>query len=363
MLQRVVNPELPDGAEKETKARRTRKPRKARKAEEGRKAREVTKAEAYDAKRSRKEERRAMARETKRDLCDEEVQVPDVHVDLHGFSQFYSRRWLWKAMSEPQEEDAAVSIRIHIDKPEEYTWLLRIQTSLPISPSREGRRAVIAGPYRDVHASLAMISSHMVYLPLMKEIDKQWEGIVQQLQKYDPAFDRDSWQYRGQRYDPEDLGLKLDFQSFIGHQDNADDESSDSGAIQTELGEKVKTQVMDDGGSAVAEVEEVPGEDKQDDADQYLCSLHEALASDDMAALAGWLRLVPPACLGWEARDFYVQCACQEAAQAKRKHVVTLLVDDLRDQQRRDEPPVPAAGPRGVRGENGLPEAALRNEA
>ena len=115
-----------------------------------------------------------MTRAIKRDLRDEEVKEADEHVDYRGLSDFYNRYWSWKAMGEPLGDDVAMTIRILIDKLEEYTWLNRLQTS----PSGEGRLLVIAGSYRDVQTSLAMISSHMAYLPLMEEIDNEWEGLV-----------------------------------------------------------------------------------------------------------------------------------------------------------------------------------------
>ena len=54
-----------------------------------------------------------------------------------------------------------MTVHIRIENAEEYTRLFRIQSSLPVMPSREGRHVTLEGPYRDVHAILAMIKSHM----------------------------------------------------------------------------------------------------------------------------------------------------------------------------------------------------------
>ena len=63
---------------------------------------------------------------------------------------------------------------------------------------------------------------------------------------------------------------------------------------------------------------------------KYIDHITKAVASSDAAAVAHWLALEPPGRLGWEGREWYLQCACQEAAQAKERPIVQLLVDDMR---------------------------------
>ena len=71
-------------------------------------------------------------------------------------------------------------------------------------------------------------------------------------------------------------------------------------------------------------------QDTKDVETEYIDLIAKAVASADATAVAHWLALEPPGRLGWEGREWYLQCACQEAAQAKERPIVQLLVDDMR---------------------------------